>query len=214
MSRLCIKLDDIWEENRGEVILFLWTVFLKDEATGFLCLSSPMDLSNVVKRHRSRYKSPHTSRDSHKPNISSTEKPSIFTEDNGEALAISNDRGAASSDNSADNAVAVSQSDPVDPRVVQDIASQELLLAAILEHDREQKEKVFNMTLFTCQVCISEKLGSLCLAFHDCGHVYCKDCMAGYFEVQIQEGNVQGLICPSDKCESQAHPTQVILSHS
>ena len=33
--------------------------------------------------------------------------------------------------------------------------------------------------------------------------------MAGYFEVQIKEGAVKALTCPSDKCESQALPSQV-----
>ena len=51
MTKLCERLDGIWEENAGEVVLFLWTSFLKDEALDFLEVQSPVDLSNVIQRH-------------------------------------------------------------------------------------------------------------------------------------------------------------------
>ena len=99
----------------------------------------------------------------------------------------------------------------LDRRAHQDIASQDLVLRTILEYDRLQREAEFNRTLFTCEVCFSEKLGAVCSSFPDCNHVFCKECMQGYFEVQIADGNVKGLTCPADKCESQAHPSQVSL---
>ena len=34
--------------------------------------------------------------------------------------------------------------------------------------------------------------------------------MADYFRVMIEDGNVKGLTCPADKCDSQAHQAQVI----
>ena len=40
------------------------------------------------------------------------------------------------------------------------------------------------------QVCFTEKVGSNCLKFPDCGHVYCRDCMAQYITVQINNGQV------------------------
>jgi len=96
-----------------------------------------------------------------------------------------------------------------DSRAMQDIAAQSLLSKVIVEHDRACLQQEFDNTLFTCEVCLSERLGSLCTSFVECKHVYCKACMQAYFEVQINDGNVKGLTCPANQCESQAHPDQV-----
>ncbi len=96
-----------------------------------------------------------------------------------------------------------------DSRAIQDIASQDLLLPALLEYNKTFLDHVFRTTLYTCQVCFREKLGQLCLQFVGCGHVYCKECMQGYFKVQIDDGSVSCLTCPSENCESQATPSQV-----
>lgn len=96
-----------------------------------------------------------------------------------------------------------------DPRAFQDVASHNKLVDAILEYNQQEKKRVFSSSFFACNVCFSEKPGSLCMEFHDCGHVYCVDCIAGYFKVQIEDGAVKALNCPSEKCESQALPSQV-----
>ncbi|EDO47022.1 predicted protein [Nematostella vectensis] len=97
----------------------------------------------------------------------------------------------------------------VDKRAVQDVASYSLLIASILEYEKQEKARVFDTSYFTCDVCFSEKPGSMCLAFHNCGHVFCCECMTGYFTVQINDGSVKALTCPTSKCESQALPSQV-----
>ena len=84
-------------------------------------------------------------------------------------------------------------------------------LPTVLQYNLEKKEKVFNVTAFTCLVCFREKAGSSCLQFAVCEHVFCKACMKDYFEIQIRDGNVKCLACPADKCQSQAHPAQVIV---
>ena len=162
----------------------MWTSFLKDDVLEFLEIQTPLDLTKVVAKRRKRSRCESTS--------SSTKEDVPSGEVNGAC--------AASAD-----APAVSRN----VRVIQDIASQSLLLPTILEHDTRQQERDFLSTLFTCQVCFMEKLGALCISFAGCGHVYCKECMRGYFEVQIGDGNVQALTCPNSECESQAHPAQV-----
>jgi E3 ubiquitin-protein ligase RNF14 len=97
----------------------------------------------------------------------------------------------------------------LDPRAIQDVASQALLLPAIREYNTLEKIRMFNRTLFTCNVCFFEKLGELCIQFNECEHVFCKECMAGYFEVQINDGSVNALTCPFGKCDTQALPSQV-----
>lgn len=152
LTKLCEKLDGIWEENKGSVVLFLWNTFLQDELFDFLNLCSPVELAHVT----------------------SAKKESNL-----------------------------------DDRAVQEISSQSELLPVILEYNKQEKLHQFERSSFTCKVCFSEKAGIHCTMFHDCGHVYCSDCMRDYFSVQIADGNVKGLECPEDKCETQAHPADV-----
>lgn len=44
MSSLCRRLDELWEENQGCVILFTWVQFLKEEALDFLGIQSPLEV--------------------------------------------------------------------------------------------------------------------------------------------------------------------------
>ncbi|CAH1778616.1 unnamed protein product [Owenia fusiformis] len=96
-----------------------------------------------------------------------------------------------------------------DKRAIRSIANRQALLPALIEFNEIEKQRRFELTCFTCSICFSEKYGGQCLKFYDCGHVYCQGCMAGYFEVMINDGNVKALTCPNDKCESQATPAQV-----
>ena len=48
LTQLCRRLDEIWKENEGDVIMFLWMRFLKDDALTFLKVTTPLDLSHAV----------------------------------------------------------------------------------------------------------------------------------------------------------------------
>ena len=54
------------------------------------------------------------------------------------------------------------------------------------------------------------QVGGQCVQFLGCDHVYCKDCMSGYLTVRIGEGAVSNLNCPTDKCDTQILPNQVL----
>ena len=157
---LCKRLDQVWKENSGMVVLFLWFDVLENEVFDLLQLKSPLDLSNVI--------------------------------------ASKKEGGTGSS-----------TSDSFDRRGIQDIASQDLLLSTILEYDRQETQRQFSKSSITCGVCFCDKLGSLCLKFDGCDHVFCKECMKEYFTIQIKAGNITGLQCPADKCDSKVHPAQV-----
>ncbi len=185
------------------MVLFMWMSFLHDEVLDHLKVESPLDLSNVVAKRPRTHKS---------ENTQGGEKVLSEVNKQGQGVHHRVEDGAAKHD--LDPCMTSDLSSlTCDPRAIQDIASQDLLLPTILEHNKNQEEHEFRTTLFTCQVCFMEKLGSLCTRFQNCDHVYCKECMAGYFEVQISEGAVKALTCPSDKCESQAHPSQVNYVH-
>lgn len=44
MSLLCRRLDELWEENQGCVVLFTWIQLLKEEALDFLGIQSPLEI--------------------------------------------------------------------------------------------------------------------------------------------------------------------------
>ena len=173
-------------------MLFLWTSFLKDEALSFLNIRSPLEISSVKQQsHHNSLVSvvSHTSCDLH--GIQSVNTVPALTE-----------RLYA-------NTLLETDTKQYDSRAVQTIGSQDLLFHILLEYDKAQHHNVFLMTMFTCGVCFNEKLGSQCMKFSGCNHVYCNDCMTAYFKVQIAEGNVQCLVCPTANCQTEAHPFQV-----
>ncbi|KAL4659747.1 E3 ubiquitin-protein ligase RNF14 [Arapaima gigas] len=99
----------------------------------------------------------------------------------------------------------------LDPRAIVEVDPRADILPQLLDFDEAQQQKVFESKVFSCGICFTEKLGSGCLCFKECGHVYCKACMSEYFQIQIRDGNVQCLNCPEPNCKSVATPSQVKL---
>ncbi|XP_044884602.1 E3 ubiquitin-protein ligase RNF14-like isoform X1 [Mauremys mutica] len=104
---------------------------------------------------------------------------------------------------------ATAQEEILDERAVQDVESLSSLIGEILDFDQAQQKKCFNSKMFLCSICFSEKLGSECMYFMECRHIYCKSCLKDYFEIQIRDGQVHCLSCPEPKCSSVATPGQV-----
>ncbi|MEQ2197205.1 hypothetical protein XENOCAPTIV_025367, partial [Xenoophorus captivus] len=102
-----------------------------------------------------------------------------------------------------------SSSSQLDPRAVVLKDPHSDPLPQLLDFDEGQRQRVFDSKVFCCGICFSDKLGSNCLCFKGCQHVYCKVCMAEYFQIQIRDGNVQCLNCPEPECTSLATPSQV-----
>lgn len=97
----------------------------------------------------------------------------------------------------------------IDPRTHQDVTSVTDLITYLIDYDLKERENIFNQTYFNCGVCFNEKIGSDCISFPLCNHVYCMECMTDYFNIQIADGSVRALTCPEDKCETQADPLLV-----
>ncbi|KAM6472964.1 E3 ubiquitin-protein ligase RNF14 isoform 1-T3 [Liasis olivaceus] len=43
LTALCKHLDNLWEENRGSVVLFAWMQFLKEDTLAYLNITSPLE---------------------------------------------------------------------------------------------------------------------------------------------------------------------------
>lgn len=104
---------------------------------------------------------------------------------------------------------AAAEGELLDARAVQDVDSLSSLVREILDFDQAQQRKCFNSKMYLCNICFCEKLGSDCMYFSECSHVYCRACLKDYFEIQIRDGQVRCLNCPEPKCSSVATPGQV-----
>lgn len=181
MSSLCRRLDELWEENQGCVILFTWIQFLKEEAVDFLGIKSPLEVVRAGNKLSGERKKPDPAENNEEKSGDVKKNPEHHS------------------------------SSPVhlDPRVVTLMDPRVDLLPQLLDFDETQRQRVFDGKVFCCGICFVEKLGAICLCFKECQHVYCKDCMTEYFKIQIKDGNVQCLNCPEPKCSSVATPLQV-----
>ncbi|KAM9788704.1 LOW QUALITY PROTEIN: E3 ubiquitin-protein ligase RNF14 [Neosynchiropus ocellatus] len=187
MSSLCRRLDQLWEENQGSVVLFTWVQFLKEDTLDFLGIQSPLEVIRTGKR-------------SDFEGMLSLPSCSVWSDDS--------DVCSAASGTAAEGTEGRKGSQP-DRRAVLLMDPRADPLPQLLDYDEAQRQRAFDCKLFCCGICFSDKPGSDCLCFKECQHVFCKDCLGGYFQVQITDGNVQCLNCPEPKCTSSATPLQV-----
>ncbi|XP_013872295.1 E3 ubiquitin-protein ligase RNF14 [Austrofundulus limnaeus] len=192
LSALCRHLDELWEENQGSEILFMWIQFLKEETLEFLSIKSPLEISVNNKANGERRKTDLATKGGTQC-ISESDKPK-------------KKKSAATKEKPGQHG---SSSSKLDPRAVVLMDPHSDPLPQLLDFDEAQRQRVFDGKTFSCGICFADKLGSNSLCFKECQHVYCKACLKAYFEIQIQDGNVQGLNCPMPKCTSVAMPSQV-----
>ena len=83
------------------------------------------------------------------------------------------------------------------------------IITLLREFNQLKKDEKFSVSLHSCNICFSDKVGGQCVQFLGCDHVYCKDCMSGYLNVRIGEGAVSNLNCPTEGCTTQILPNQV-----
>ncbi|KAG9351299.1 hypothetical protein JZ751_022543 [Albula glossodonta] len=176
LTAVCRRLDELWQENQGNVLLFSWIQFLKEETLRFLCIQSPLEIVSPTKALPERKRS---------------------------EAGVKRAGGAP---------VEVSWKEPLDPRAVVEVDPRTDILPQLLDFNEAQRQKVFDSKVYCCGICFSEKLGSSCLCFKECQHVYCRACMTEYFQIQIRDGNVQCLNCPEPKCTSVATPSQELFA--
>ncbi|XP_018601528.1 E3 ubiquitin-protein ligase RNF14-like isoform X2 [Scleropages formosus] len=101
--------------------------------------------------------------------------------------------------------VHLAQGDPLG----QEASSMSDILLELLDFDEAERQRAFDNQVFSCGVCFSEKLGSDCMCFRDCDHVYCRACLAEFIALRIRDGQVRDLQCPHHKCSATVTPSQV-----
>ena len=64
---------------------------------------------------------------------------------------------------------------------------------------------VFSHSKFDCQICLSTVRGAKCLRLN-CGHVFCRPCLAEFWSLCIAEGDVDRVMCADPKCVKENRP--------
>lgn len=70
----------------------------------------------------------------------------------------------------------------------------------ILAFDVYAKEEYFSNQTFTCDICQVVHRGVNCTQFDKCSHVFCNECLEGYFTSSIVQGEVDKVHCPDYQC--------------
>ncbi|KAL0101551.1 hypothetical protein PUN28_018994 [Cardiocondyla obscurior] len=185
LSKLCRKLDSLWESSKQE-ILFTWVEFLQDETLSFLKIKDRLDMDYMYtsyKRALDKLQGSQVNKEASEPG----------KQCNGEVR----ESGVSK------------KTSIVDKRAILDCPIGRNPIHMLIDYNEKRKEIEFKKNFYTCNICFTDKAGEHCMQFLHCAHTFCKDCIRNYFEVKIKEGNVQNIYCPEEKCQFEATPGQV-----
>lgn len=82
------------------------------------------------------------------------------------------------------------------------------LLDYLLFYNEQQIKETFVTSSHSCDICFSIKIGHKCVRFR-CGHVFCEECVTGFFISNITEGNVDQVKCLAFNCKMKPTPELV-----
>ena len=207
LCKLCKHLDTLWNENNGEVILFQWIQFLKDEVLNFLQIEECLDITEL-----SKYKLKVDIMNSQSDDTQLFNRTCISENKNSQKV-----EGASVSESQKNSMTSLVFPKPSvsggngfrDCRAFLDIADGKVLRNMLKDYNEYKKAEQFTESWHLCDICYANKLGCDFVTFKLCQHFFCKDCVKSYFELLINEGNVSSLNCPYDKCSTQADGTLV-----
>lgn len=183
LAKLCKKLDSLWESNKQE-ILFTWVGFLQDETLQFLKIKEHLNMDYMYTSYKKTLEKLQASQANKAVDESSQSNSETHKDSN------------------------VSKK-TIDKRVILDCPVGRNPIQMLIDYNEKRKQIEFKKNFYTCNICFTDKSGEHCTQFFPCTHTFCKDCIRGYFEVRIKEGNVQNIYCPEDNCKFEATPGQV-----
>ena len=75
---------------------------------------------------------------------------------------------------------------------------------SLLDFSARAEKAHFDKQTFSCGVCISPKKGSACYRMRRCGHVFCKECIEGFYTSCITEGDINRVQCMATACQDDS----------
>ncbi|XP_078044143.1 E3 ubiquitin-protein ligase RNF14 isoform X2 [Augochlora pura] len=197
LAELCKKLDQLWEENKGQEILFTWVGFLHDESLEFLNMQGHIDMSNAYTYYQETLEK-----------TQNVQKTKVID-------TIENEHTIDSAKNKVRAEVTAQYWNKknymhkgYDKRALNSPIGRNPI-QALIDYNDKRNHIEFEKNFYPCKICFLDKMGKHCTKFLPCGHVFCKDCITGYIEARIKDGNVQNICCPEEKCTSEATPAQI-----
>ncbi|KZC14008.1 PREDICTED: E3 ubiquitin-protein ligase RNF14-like [Dufourea novaeangliae] len=198
LAQLCKKLDQLWEENKGQEILFTWVGFLQDETLEFLSIQENVNMSSAYTYYKEALEK-----------AQSVQKNKVIDNIEKERAV----EGAKSKGKTEVNTQYLSKKNFLhkyyDKRAILDCPIGRNPIQALMDYNEKRNQIEFKKNFYTCKICFVDKIGEHCTQFLPCTHVFCNDCISGYLEVRIKDGNVQNICCPEEKCSSEATPAQI-----
>lgn len=206
LSKLCKKLDQLWDDNKGQEILFTWIGFLQSETLEFLNIQDCINIDHLSIKYKAAVEKDESEKINDKKNPVKTKefKPST------ESISAINHQQKCTIVNKIKRA---KNKNMIDKRASTDILIGKNPVHMLIDYNSMQSTMEFRKKFYTCKICFSDKLGENCTKFLPCSHVFCKECILRYFELKIKEGTVLSIFCPAEKCKSEASPNQVTVNY-
>ncbi|XP_011257747.1 E3 ubiquitin-protein ligase RNF14 [Camponotus floridanus] len=189
LSKLCKKLDLLWEYSKQE-ILFTWMEFLQNETLKFLKIKDHLNMDYMYT--------------SYKKTLEKLQNLQINKEIDEQCNKQCN-----SGVNKENRENISKKTNVIDKRAILDCPIGKNPIQVLIDYNEKWKQIEFKKNFYTCNICFTDKLGEHCTQFLPCTHTFCKDCIKSYFEVKIKEGSVQNICCPEEKCKFEATPNQI-----
>ncbi|XP_043800075.1 E3 ubiquitin-protein ligase RNF14-like [Apis laboriosa] len=195
LTILCKKLDKLWEENKGQEILFTWVAFLQ-ETLEFLNIQDNLNMSCAYTHYKEALEIAHNI---HKNKIDNVDKECNIEDAKNRTMKEVTTKHL--------NKKIIRKY--YDKRAILDFPIGRNPIQALIDYNEKRNQIEFKKNFYTCKICFVDKIGEHCTQFLPCGHIFCKDCITGYLEVRIKDGNVQNIYCPEEKCTSEATPALI-----
>ena len=204
LSKLCKELDHLWKSNKGQEVLFTWIGFLQSETLEFLNIQEAINIDHVYTFYKTTLEKAQKVIDDVKNTESAIEE---CKESNAKVESVHRNKKLAVRKRVRKNK---NNKKIFDQRAVSDIVGKNPV-QMLIDYNEIRNQIEFRKNFYSCKICFADKLGEHCTQFLPCAHVFCKECILGYFEVKIKDGSVQSIPCPEEKCKSEATPGQVII---
>nr|XP_057929580.1 E3 ubiquitin-protein ligase RNF14-like [Doryrhamphus excisus] len=208
LGTLGAHLIELYQATGGDVVIFSWVQFLRDDTLRFLNISSLLELYN-------EHSTPYNSKDRGVQSCHLTDKSVASSHDDcgessiPESCEFSKDSSVLFSEDETYEGAENDRTTHNQPVSGVSLTPAQSIMAEILIHDAAQTHKVFQSTVFDCAVCFMSYLGSECVQIKECGHVFCQPCLSEFCKLQITEGNVHSVTCAQAGCTAFPTPAQV-----
>ncbi|KAJ2123741.1 hypothetical protein IW147_002334 [Coemansia sp. RSA 720] len=81
-------------------------------------------------------------------------------------------------------------------------------MASICAYGSAKQRLHFKSQTHTCPICMEEQSGRYCIQL-SCTHVFCLECLRGYLDVLVREGDISRMICPHADCRAPDAATAI-----